>query len=212
MIFRMVAENPNWGAPRIHGELCKLGFEVSERTVSRWIKRTTRCPDLAPALARVSSKTSRSNRCHGFFHCADADLRGLLLFLSHRPRRRKILHCNVTRHPNALWIGLQSRETWRCDQPHRFLIFDRDAKFCADVVWTVNRVSVRFKAIKLLLSPGAIPAKLDLTLYCNHKNPQPKAVRFSLLVNHSSWVTDLTVHWRAAHRRPPLIIVRKVRR
>jgi len=159
LIFRMVAENPSWGAPRIHGELCKLAFEVSERTVSRWIKRTTRCPDLAPALARVSSKTSRSNRCHGFFHCADADLRGLVLFLSHRPRRRKILHCNVTRHPNALWIALQSRETWRCDQPHRFLIFDRDAKFCADVVWTVNRVSVRFKAVKLLLKPWRDPCQ-----------------------------------------------------
>jgi len=47
LIFRMVAENPSWGAPRIHGELCKLAFEVSERTVSRWIKRTTRCPDPA---------------------------------------------------------------------------------------------------------------------------------------------------------------------
>jgi putative transposase len=35
LIFRMVAENPTWGAPRIHGELLKLGFEVSERTVSR---------------------------------------------------------------------------------------------------------------------------------------------------------------------------------
>jgi putative transposase len=35
LIFRMVAENPTWGAPRIHGELLKLGFEVSERSVSR---------------------------------------------------------------------------------------------------------------------------------------------------------------------------------
>ena len=37
MIFRMVAENPTWGAPRIHGELLKLGFDISERTVSRWV-------------------------------------------------------------------------------------------------------------------------------------------------------------------------------
>jgi putative transposase len=35
LIFRMVAENPTWGAPRIHGELLQLGFDVSERTVSR---------------------------------------------------------------------------------------------------------------------------------------------------------------------------------
>jgi hypothetical protein len=45
LIFRIVAENPTWGAPRIHGELLKLGFEISERTVSRWVKRATRNPD-----------------------------------------------------------------------------------------------------------------------------------------------------------------------
>src|SRR5262249_33587040 len=45
LIFRMVAENPTWGAPRIHGELLKLGFDVSERSVSRWIPQAPRDPD-----------------------------------------------------------------------------------------------------------------------------------------------------------------------
>jgi putative transposase len=45
LIFRMVAENPIWGAPRIHGELLKLGFDLSERSVSRWIRRAPRDPD-----------------------------------------------------------------------------------------------------------------------------------------------------------------------
>jgi hypothetical protein len=45
LLFRMVAENPSWGAPRIHGELLKLGFELSERSVSRWIRRAPRDPD-----------------------------------------------------------------------------------------------------------------------------------------------------------------------
>ena len=45
LIFRMVAENSTWGAPRIHGELLKLGFDVSERSVSRWIRRAPRDPD-----------------------------------------------------------------------------------------------------------------------------------------------------------------------
>jgi hypothetical protein len=44
LIFRMVAENPTWGAPRIHGELSMLGFELSERTVSRWMRRALRNP------------------------------------------------------------------------------------------------------------------------------------------------------------------------
>src|SRR5260370_7190223 len=39
LIYRMVAENPTWGAPRIHGELLMLSFDVSERTISRWIRR-----------------------------------------------------------------------------------------------------------------------------------------------------------------------------
>jgi putative transposase len=39
LIYRVVGENPTWGAPRIHGELLMLGFDVSERTISRWMKR-----------------------------------------------------------------------------------------------------------------------------------------------------------------------------
>ena len=46
LIFRMAAENPTWGAPRIHGELLKLGFKVSEPTVSRWLQRVPRSPDV----------------------------------------------------------------------------------------------------------------------------------------------------------------------
>ena len=45
LIFQMVAENSNWGAPRIHGELLMLGFDVSERTISRWMKRAPRDPE-----------------------------------------------------------------------------------------------------------------------------------------------------------------------
>jgi putative transposase len=52
--------------------------------------------------------------------------------------RREILHLNVTQNPNAPWVALQLRQTWGYDQPQRFLIFDRDAKFNADVVATVK--------------------------------------------------------------------------
>ena len=47
LIFRMVIENPSWGAPRIHGELRMLGFELSERTISRWMNRAPRDADRA---------------------------------------------------------------------------------------------------------------------------------------------------------------------
>ena len=57
--------------------------------------------------------------------------------------RRRVLHHDVTNNPNALWIELQRHETWECgQQPQRFLIFDRDAKFSADVVSTVKAMAV----------------------------------------------------------------------
>src|SRR6516162_3079140 len=46
LIFRMAAENPTWGAPRMHGELLKLGFHVSQPTVSSWLRRAPRSPDV----------------------------------------------------------------------------------------------------------------------------------------------------------------------
>jgi hypothetical protein len=48
LIFRMRVENPTWGAPRIQGELLMLGFDLSERTISRWVKRAPRDPEPAP--------------------------------------------------------------------------------------------------------------------------------------------------------------------
>ena len=47
LIFRMVADNATWGAPRIHGELKMLGFDISERSVSRWMRKAPRNPDLS---------------------------------------------------------------------------------------------------------------------------------------------------------------------
>src|SRR5260370_1044541 len=54
LVFPMTAENPSWGAPRIHGELLMLGLDVSERTVSRWVKRVPEGLGLHPAVACFS--------------------------------------------------------------------------------------------------------------------------------------------------------------
>jgi len=51
LIFRMVVENPTWGAPRVHGELMMLGFDISERTVSRWMRKAPRSPEPAKRWA-----------------------------------------------------------------------------------------------------------------------------------------------------------------
>src|SRR6266849_5915376 len=56
LIFRMVIENPTWGAPRIHGELLMLGFDVSERTISRWIKRRSSATRSRWRMSSISAR------------------------------------------------------------------------------------------------------------------------------------------------------------
>ena len=139
LIFRIVAENPTWGAPRIHGELLKLGFDISERTVSRWVKRAARNPDPARRWLTFLRNHREAIVAMDFFTVPTLTFGILYCFFVIGHDRRKILHCNVTRQPNALWIVLQLRETWGYDQPQRFLVFDRDAKFSADVISAVKQ-------------------------------------------------------------------------
>src|SRR5205807_2624969 len=80
LIFRMVVENPRWGAPRIHGELLMLGFDVSERSISRWMQRAPRDPEPAtttrtgPILAWTSKlRPAEFNPCSGGLSFLDPD-------------------------------------------------------------------------------------------------------------------------------------------
>src|ERR1039457_1351045 len=139
LIFRMVAENPTWGAPRIHGELLKLGFYISERTVSRWVKRAIRNPEPARRWLAFLRNHREAIAAMDFFTVPTLTFGVLYCFFVIGHDRRKILHCNVTRQPNAMWTVLQLREAWGYDRPQRFLIFDRDAKFSADVISTVKQ-------------------------------------------------------------------------
>ena len=67
LIFRMVAENSTWGAPRIHGELKMLGFDVSERTVLRWMRRAPRCPEPAKQWAAFLTNHREAIAAMDFF-------------------------------------------------------------------------------------------------------------------------------------------------
>ena len=142
LIFRMVAENPTWGSPRIHGELLKLGFEVSERTVSRWVKRASKNPDPAQLWLAFLRNHRQAIAAMDFFTVPTLTFGVLYCFFVIGHDRRRILHCNVTGQPNALWIVPQLREAWGYEQPHRYLIFDRDAKFSADVVSSVRESDI----------------------------------------------------------------------
>ena len=138
LVVRMVAENPTWGAPRIHGELLKLGFEVSERTVSGWVKRALRDPDPARRWLAFLRNHRGAIAAMDFFTVPTLTFGVLYCFFVISHDRRRILHCNVSRHPNCLWVVLQLREAWSVEQSNRFLISDRDSKFSAEVVATVQ--------------------------------------------------------------------------
>jgi putative transposase len=140
LIFRMIAENPTWGAPRIHGELLKLGFDLSERSVSRWVRRAPRDPDPAKRWLTFLRNHREAIAAMDFFTVPTLTFGVLYCFFVIGHDRRKILHFNVTRNPNALWVAQQLREAWAFRQPHRFLLFDRDSKFGADVVSAVRDI------------------------------------------------------------------------
>ena len=134
LIFRMAAENPTWGAPRIHGELLKLGFTVSEPTVSRWLQRVPRSPDVGKRWLTFLRNHRDAIAAMDFFTVPTLTFGVLYCFFVISHDRRKILRCNVTRNPSALWVVQQMREAWKYVPAHRFLLFDRDSKFGNDVV------------------------------------------------------------------------------
>ena len=134
LIFRMAAENPSWGAPRIHGELLKLGFGLSEPTVSRWLRRALRRPDPLQRWLTFLRNHREGIAAMDFFTVPTLTFGVLYCFFVIGHDRRKILCFNVTRTPNALWIAQQMREAWPYMPAHRFLLFDRDSKFGNDVV------------------------------------------------------------------------------
>jgi transposase InsO family protein len=138
LIFRMAAENPTWGAPRIHGELLKLGFDLSEPTVSRWLRGAPRKPDAVKQWLAFLRNHRDVIAAMDFFTVPTLTFGVLYGFFVISHDRRKILRCSVTRNPNTLWIVQQMREAWAYRPMPKFLLFDHDAKFGRDVVSTVK--------------------------------------------------------------------------
>src|SRR6516225_10855656 len=107
LIFQMVAENPTWGAPRIHGELLMLGLHLSEAAVSRWMRRAPRSPHLAQRWLTFLRNHREAIAATDFFTVPTLTFGVLYGFFVIAHDRRRILHCNVTRSPEAVWVALQ---------------------------------------------------------------------------------------------------------
>jgi putative transposase len=112
LIFRMVTENPTWGAPRIHGELLMLGFDVSDRTISRWMRRAPRDPEPARRWLSFLRNHREAIAAMDFFTVPTITFGVLYCFFIIGHDRRRILHFNVTPHPSSAWIGQQLREAF----------------------------------------------------------------------------------------------------
>ncbi len=124
LVTRMAAANPLWGAPRIHGELLRLGIDVSERTVSR----------LMPKRRPLPSQTWRTFLANhvrdlvslDFFTVPTARLRVLFVIVVLAHRRRRVVHFNVTEHPTAAWTAQQIVDAFPDDSAPSYLLRDRD--------------------------------------------------------------------------------------
>ena len=145
LIFRMVAENPTWGAPRIHGELKMLDFDISERTVLRWMRKSPRNPEPAKRWMTFLKNHREAIAAMDFFTVPTLTFGVLYCFFVIAHDRRRILHYNVTKHPTSAWVIQQLREAFPYDSAPGYLIFDRGSSFNAEMIDAVKSFGIEPK-------------------------------------------------------------------
>ncbi len=137
----MSLANRLWGAPRIHGELLKLGIEIAQSTVAKYLVRCRRPPS-------QSWKTFLRNHAAGIaamdllvVPTIDFRLLFVLVILGHH--RRRILSFAVTSHPTAEWIAQQITDAFPWNEAPRHLIRDRDAVYGQVVTRRLKSMGIR---------------------------------------------------------------------
>ena len=140
LVRRMALENPLWGAPRIHGEMLKLGLDVAQGTVSRYMPRGRRPPSQSWRKFLKSHATAIASI--DFFTVPTATFRVLHVFLVLSHNRRRVLHFNVTDSPTAQWTGRQLVEAFPWDTAPRFLLRDRDAIYSPEFLRSARTLGI----------------------------------------------------------------------
>jgi putative transposase len=141
LIRMMSRNNPRWGAPRIHGELLKLGIEITEPTVAQYRVRHRKPPSQTWRTFlqnHVSSLVSVD-----FFTVPTVRFQILSVFLVLAHDRRRIVHFGVTAHPTAEWTAQQLREAFPWGTAPRYLLRDRDRIFGQDFVEQVKAMGIQ---------------------------------------------------------------------
>jgi transposase InsO family protein len=136
----MSTENPLWGAPRIHGELLKLGIEVSKATVSKYMIKPERRSSQSWRTFLINHASEIASV--DFFTVPTITYRIPYVFLVLDNSRRKILHFNVTTSPTAIWTGQQIAEAFPWDSAPRYMIRDQDRIFGADFQRRVTSLGI----------------------------------------------------------------------
>jgi putative transposase len=127
LIRRISQENPLWGAPRIHGELLKLGIDVGETSVSKYMLRRRTPPSQTWRTFLENHLTELVSV--DFFTVPTIRFQVLYVFLVLAHDRRRIVHVDVAAHPTAAWTAQQLREAFPWTNVPRYLLHDRDSIF-----------------------------------------------------------------------------------
>lgn len=127
LIRRMSRENPIWGAPRIHGELLKLGIDIGETSVSKYMPR--RCSPPSQTWRTFLENHVRDLASIDFFTVPTIRFQVLYVFLVVAHHRRRIVHFAVTARPTAEWTAHQVLQAFPWDSAPRYLLRDRDRIF-----------------------------------------------------------------------------------
>src|SRR4051812_29949542 len=140
LIRHMSNENPGWGAPRIHGELLKLGINIGETSVSKYLVRNRKPP--SQTWRTFLDNHVKSLVSVDFFTVPTIRFQVLYVFLVLAHERRRIVHFAVTPHPTAEWTAQQLREAFPWDTAPRFLLRDRDRIFGQEFVEQVQAMGI----------------------------------------------------------------------
>ncbi len=150
LIRTMNRQNPLWGAPCIHGELLKLGIDIGETSVSKYLVRHRKPP--SQTWRTFLDNHVKTMVSIDFFTVLTIRFQVLYVFLVLAHDRRRIVHFNVTAHPTAEWTAQQLREAFPFDQVPRYLLRDRDGIFGREF-----RKDVKAMGIKDVLSAPRSP-------------------------------------------------------
>ena len=140
LIRQMCHANPTWGAPRIHGELLKLGITIAEATVGRYMVR--RQPPPSQTWRTFLTNHVRQLVSVDFFVVPTVTFRVLFVFVVLAHDRRQILHVNVTGHPTAAWTAQQLRNAFSWDTAPRFLLRDRNGTYGEEFLGCLDAMGI----------------------------------------------------------------------